>query len=94
MATDPWDTSKDGLYIVSSVRATTTGVDFTNAYYSAIFIKISASTMTLVRYGYFNLGEDYTAYDLFVSRVDPLLSTHFMLVFGRYRTATSPSWQY
>jgi hypothetical protein len=30
MATDPWDTAKDGLYIVSSVRGTTTGVDFSN----------------------------------------------------------------
>ena len=94
MATDPWDTTKDGLYIVSSVRATSTGVDFTNAYWSTIFIKISASTMSLVRYGYFNLAQDYTAYDLFVSRGDPMLASHFMLVFGRFRAAISTSWQY
>lgn len=33
MATDPWDTVKDNLYIVSSVRGTTTNVDFSNLFF-------------------------------------------------------------
>jgi hypothetical protein len=96
MTTDPWDTTADGLYIVASVRATSaTGVDFSNLYYSTIFIKISASSMTLLKYGYFNLATDYTGYDLFVSRAyAPTDPNHYLLVFGRIRLSTSGSWQY
>lgn len=71
MATDPWDTVKDGLYIVSSVRGTTAVGDFSNLFFQAIFIKISATAMTLVKYGYFNMGLDNTAFDIFVSQKDP-----------------------
>ena len=94
MATDPWDTLKDGLYIVSSVRGTTTGVDFSNLFFQSIFIKISATTMTLIKYGYFNMGLDNTAFDLFVSQKDPTLASHHMFIFGRARTSTSGSWVY
>ena len=74
MATDPWGTDSDGLYIVSSVRGASANGDFSSAFYQGIFIKILANTMTLVKYSYFNLGVDNTAYDIFVSN------------FGRYIT--------
>jgi len=94
MATDPWDTAKDGLYIVSSVRGTTTGVDFSNLFFQSIFIKISATTMSLIKYGYFNMDRDNTAYDLFVSQMDPTIASHHMFIFGRARTSTSGNWGY
>lgn len=94
MATDPWDTVKDGLYIVSSVRGTTAGGDFSNLFFQAIFIKISATTMTLMKYGYFNMGLDNTAFDLFVSQMDPTSVSHHMFIFGRARTSTTGSWVY
>jgi hypothetical protein len=56
MASDPWNSGRDGLYIVAAVRATATALDFTNAFYTSIYIRIKATDMSLDYYGYFNLG--------------------------------------
>jgi len=53
MATDPWGTASDGLYIVSSVRGATANGDFSTSFFQGIFIKILANTMTLVKYSFF-----------------------------------------
>ena len=50
--------------------------------------------MTLIKYGYFNMGLDNTAFDLFVSQMDPTSVSHHMFIFGRARTSTSGNWVY
>lgn len=45
--------------------------------------------MTLVKYSFFQMGQDNTAFDLFVSRGDPTLASHHVLIFGRVRSGTA-----
>jgi hypothetical protein len=46
IGTDPPDSNKDGLYVVTSIKGTSAG-DFSTSIWQAIFIKIASTTMTI-----------------------------------------------
>jgi hypothetical protein len=52
LTTDPQNTADDNIYITTTVRGNT-GLEFTQAFYQSVFLRVKVSIMSVEKFGYF-----------------------------------------